>query len=198
MPESDENVMRAVRNGDVEKLGLLFDRHHRALFDFFAKMTGSRVIAEDLVQDVFCRILKYRKTFRAESRFRTWMFHIARNVRTDYYKKRGSERAAFDEAKDEPRRPIPLPGYELEHEQHARFLECALLQLAPEKREILILSRYQEMKYEDIAELLGCELGTVKVRIYRAMQDLRDIFFKLSNEKTPCNVKKSASSLRSM
>ena len=198
MGESDENVMRAVRNGDVEKLGLLFERHHRALFDFFAKMTGSRSVAEDLVQDVFFRILKYRKTFRAESRFKTWMFRVARNVRVDYYKKRGSERAAFDEAGGETRRPIPSPGHALEQEQQTHLLECALLELGPEKREILILSRYQEMKYEDIAELLGCELGTVKVRVFRAMQELREIFFKLSNEKTPCNVRKSASSLRTI
>ena len=198
MGESDENVMRAVSGGDVEKLGVLFERHHRGLFDFFAKMTGSRAVAEDLVQDVFFRILKYRKTFRAESRFKTWMFHIARNVRVDYYQKRGSERAAFDGAKDEPRRPMPVPGHELEQEQQTHLLECALLKLAPEKREILVFSRYQEMKYEQIAELLGCELGTVKVRVFRAIQELRDIFFKLSNEKTSCNVKKSASTLRTI
>ncbi len=54
------------------------------------------------------------------------------------------------------------------------------------------------MKYEEIAELLDCELGTVKVRIYRAMKELRDIFFKLSSEKQPCSVKKSAKNLRSM
>jgi RNA polymerase sigma factor (sigma-70 family) len=198
MGESDENVMRAVRNGDVEKLGLLFDRHHRALFDFFAKMTGNRAIAEDLVQDVFFRILKYRNTFRAESHFKTWMFHIARNVRFDYYKKHGSERAAFENSSDELRSGSALPGQRLEQEEQTRLLECALFKLPTEKREILILSRYQEMKYEDIAELLGCELGTVKVRIYRAMKELRHIFFKLSSEKPPCNVKTSVSNLRSM
>jgi RNA polymerase sigma factor (sigma-70 family) len=183
MAESDETVMLAVRNGDVEKLGLLFERHHRALFDFFAKMTGSRTVAEDLVQDVFFRILKYRNTFRAESRFTTWMFHIARNARSDYYKKHGSECAAFEDGKDELQGGFPLPGLELEQEEQTILLQCALFKLPPEKREILVLSRYQELKYAEIAELLGCELGTVKVRIYRAMKELRDIFFKLSSEK---------------
>ena len=198
MAESDEHVMLAVRNGDVEKLGLLFERHHRALFDFFAKMTGSRAVAEDLVQDVFFRILKYRETFRAESRFKTWMFHIARNARFDYYRKHGSERAAFEGGKDELQSSAALPGLELEQEEQTTLLQCALFKLPPEKREILVLSRYQEMKYEEIAELLGCELGTVKTRVYRAMKELRDIFFKLSSEKQPCNVKKSANTLRSM
>jgi RNA polymerase sigma-70 factor (ECF subfamily) len=198
MAESDENVMRAVGNGDVERLGVLFERHHRSLFDFFAKMMGNRAVAEDLVQDVFFRILKYRKTFRAESQFKGWMFHIARNVRFDYYKKHGSERPAFEDSENELHGGFALPSQRLEQDERANMLECALFRLPPEKREILILSRYQEMKYEDIAELLGCEPGTVKVRIYRAMQELRDIFFKLSNEKPLCNVKKSVSNLRSL
>jgi RNA polymerase sigma factor (sigma-70 family) len=198
MGESDEHVMLAVRNGDVEKLGLLFERHHRALFDFFAKMTGSRTVAEDLVQDVFFRILKYRNAFRAESHFKPWMFQIARNARFDYYKKHGSERATFEASKDELHSGFALPGQKLEQEQQTSLLEFALLKLPSEKREILILSRYQELKYEEIAQLLGCELGTVKVRIYRAMKELRDIFFKLSSEKPSCNVKKSVSNLRSM
>src|SRR5690242_5177621 len=143
MNESDENVMRAVRNGDVEKLGLLFERYHRALFDFFAKMTGSRAVAEDLVQDVFFRILKYRNTFRSDSRFKTWMFHIARNVRIDYYKKHGSERAASEENRDELQSSFALPVHKLEQDERTTLLECALFKLSPEKREILILSRYQ-------------------------------------------------------
>src|SRR5689334_4915057 len=101
MGESDEKVMLAVKNGDLEKLGLLFERHHRALFDFFAKMTGSRTVAEDLVQDVFFRILKYRDTFRDGSHFKAWMFHIARNAQLDHYRKHKSERPAFDHEKDE-------------------------------------------------------------------------------------------------
>ena len=198
MGESDENVMLAVRNGDLERLGLLFERYHRAVFDFFARMTGNRAVSEDLVQDVFFRILKYRKTFRAESHFKTWMFQIARNVRVDYYKKRGSDRAAFENSKEELNSGFALPSQKLEEDERTRLLECALLKLPEEKREILILSRYQGMKYEEIAELLGCELGTVKVRIYRAMQELRDVFFKLSKEKPLCTVKKSVSNLRTM
>src|SRR6185295_453488 len=91
MSETDENLMLSVREGEVAKLGMLFDRHHRSLFDFFARMTGSRTVAEDLVQDVFFRMLKYRETFRSDSRFKAWMFHIARNARFDYFKKRQAE-----------------------------------------------------------------------------------------------------------
>ena len=198
MAETDENLMLAVRNGEVAKLGVLFDRHHRSLFDFFAKMTGSRSTAEDLVQDVFFRILKYRGTFRDESRFKAWMFHIARNARVDYYKKHQADSLTVEDGTEQLRSRFGLPGEDLEQEQQTRQLECALFQLPEDKREVLILSRYHDMKYEQIAELLDCEVNTIKVRVFRAIKELRDIFFRLSNEKKPCNVKRSVNNLRIM
>src|SRR5215471_3566079 len=117
MHETDENLMKAVRNGEVAKLGLLFDRHHRALFDFFARMTGNRIVAEDLVQDVFFRILKYRATFREESRFKAWMFHIARNARIDHFKKHSAETGLRDEGTAALQSPTPYPSHELEQQQ---------------------------------------------------------------------------------
>ena len=198
MTETDENLMLAVRNGDVAKLGILFDRHHRPLFDFFARMTGSRTAAEDLVQDVFFRILKYRETFRNESRFKAWMFHIARNARLDHFKKHQAETVLPENGMHELPSHSPFPGQELEQEQQTLLLECAMFKLPEEKREVLVLSRYQEMRYEQIAELMGCEAGAVKVRVHRALKELREIFMKLSNERLPCNVKKSESNLRIM
>jgi RNA polymerase sigma factor (sigma-70 family) len=198
MVETDENLMLAVRSGEVSKLGILFDRHHRALFDFFARMTANRTMAEDLVQDVFFRMLKYRTTFRDDSRFKAWMFHIARNARIDYFKKQQPETLLPEEGEHALQSSSPLPGHGLEREQQTVLLECAMFQLPPEKREVLVLSRYQEMKYEQIAEVMGCEVGTVKVRVHRALNELRDIYLKLSSEKLPCNAKKSVNNLRVM
>ena len=65
--------MRAVREGDLAQLGVLFERHAGGLFDFLSRMTGNRTAAEDLVQDVFVRMLKYRATFRDDGRFETWV-----------------------------------------------------------------------------------------------------------------------------
>ncbi len=198
MTETDENLMLAVRGGDVAKLGVLFDRHHRALFDFFARMTFSQAIAEDLVQDVFFRILKYCRTFRDDSRFRAWMFHIARNARFDYYRKHRAETPFSEDGMNPIQSRPPFPGEELERGQQTMLLECALFKLSDEKREVLVLSRYQDMKYDQIAELMGCEVGTVKVRVHRALKELREIFLKLSSERPPCHVKKSENSLRIM
>ncbi len=196
MSETDENLMLAVRDGDVAKLGVLFNRHHRALFDFFFRLTGSPAVADDLVQDVFFRILKYRKTFRHESWFKAWMFHIARNARVDYYRSHRGEAILEDGHAGGLESSLPPPGQQLEHRQQAMLLECALFQLSPEKREVLVLSRYQDMKYEEIAELMSCQVGTVKTRVHRALKELRELFLKLSSEKPPCNVKKSESNLQ--
>jgi len=198
MTETDELLMLAVRDGDLAKLGVLFDRHHRALFDFFVRMTASRTLAEDLVQDVFFRILKYRETFRDESRFKAWMYQIARNARFDHHRKRDSETELPPEIENELPSRSSFPGHDLEHEQQTVLLERALYKLPVEKREVLILSRYQEMKYEQIAEVMGCEVGAVKVRVHRALKELRDVFMKLSTQRPPCNVKKSDNSLRIM
>ena len=194
---TDEALMLAVRNGDVGKLGHLFERYHGPLFDFFCRMLGNRTAADDLVQDVFFRILKYRKTYRDESHFTTWMFHIARNARFDYFKKHRNEVLLPEEGIDLPSRG-PFPNQQFEKDQETALLKRALAKLPDEKRELLILARYQELKYEEIADLLGVDIGTIKVRVHRAVKELREIFLKLSGEKTPCNVKTSEANLRIM
>src|SRR5215831_4095206 len=80
-------MMLSVKAGDLDKMGLLFERHHRALYNFFYYMTGNRESSEDMVQNVFFRMLKYRHTFSGEGEFRTWMYHLGRNVLKDFIKK---------------------------------------------------------------------------------------------------------------
>jgi len=192
---TDEALMLSVRDGDVGQLGVLFERYHGMLFDFFCRMLGNRTAADDLVQDVFFRILKYRRTYRDDSHFTTWMFHIARNARFDHFKKYRAEVLFPEEGFDIPGRG-PFPSQQFEKEQETVMLKRAMQKLPDEKRELLILARYQELKYEQIADLLGVDVGTVKVRVHRAVKELREIFLKLSGEKTSCNVKKSETSLR--
>jgi len=179
--------MQAVQRGDLAKLGSLFDRHHLAVFDFLARMTGSRAIAEDLVQDVFERILKYRATWRGDAPFSAWLFRIARNARADYYRKREFT-ATYTDAMD-GEDPAPGPEATLENESEAARLQRALMLLRADKRELIVLARYREMKYEAIAELLEVDVGTIKVRVHRSLKELRDIFLTLES-RLPCNVTK--------
>jgi len=80
-PPPTNELMIAVRAGEIDKLGDLFERHHRPLYGFFVRHTGDRTASEDLVQLVFYRILKYRHTYRDEGRFSAWIYHLARQGR---------------------------------------------------------------------------------------------------------------------
>lgn len=179
---ADNVIMFKVRDGEIGKLGILFERHHVPLYNYFLRQTGRRDASEDLVQEVFLRMLKYRQSYRGESQFTVWMYRIARNSWVDYYKKAKRE-MPWDEDAGEPLSEDPTPNEALEENQTLSQLRTALARLSPEKREVLVLSRYQEMKYEEIAELLGCAVGTVKARVHRALKDLKDIYRELSNEK---------------
>jgi RNA polymerase sigma factor (sigma-70 family) len=170
----DEDLMLQVRDGAGEQLGVLFDRYQAPLFNFYAKLTGDRVLSEDLVQEVFLRILKYRRSFSPGTPFRAWIYQIARNARIDHFRKTPRQ-VAFNP----DMLPPVLPKDSAQAGQEAALLHSALMQLPEEKREILLLSRFQELKYEEIAHLLGCELATVKSRIHRAMLQLREAYHQL-------------------
>jgi RNA polymerase sigma factor (sigma-70 family) len=190
---ADEALMHAVRDGDLSRLETLFDRYHLTLFDFLSRMTGNRHVAEDLVQEVFLRILKYRATYRDDACFRTWVYRIARNARADYFAGREKGVPLSQEALQSPDRG-PAPEDEIELERESALLRSALMQLREDRRELIILARYQEMKHEAIAELLGVDSGTVKVRIHRALKELREAFLRLV-ENPPCDAKISQRSL---
>ena len=172
----DEDVMLQVRDGEVHMLGVLFDRYQAPLFNFYSKMTQDRTVSEDLVQEVFLRILRYRQTYRPGTAFRTWMYQIARNTRIDQLRKTRPESPLATE----PTAPAKIAD-SAERQQEAQLLQRALMQLPEDKREILVLSRFQEMKYDEIARLLGCETGAVKVRVHRALQQLREVYLALEN-----------------
>lgn len=171
---TDDDVMSRLRAGDIDLLAVLFERHQTALFRFYLRMTGDRTASEDMVQEVFFRILKYRHTYQPGTQFVTWMYRVARNVRVDHARKRREEIAW-----DEQYAPAIGPGDAIEEEQDRALLRRAMLSLSDDKRELLTLSRFQKLKCEQIAALLGCETGTVKVRIHRALRELREVFFRL-------------------
>jgi RNA polymerase sigma-70 factor (ECF subfamily) len=197
MQPTDKTVMLAVKGGHLDEFDVLFRRHHDRLFAFFYRMTADPPASEDLAQEVFVRMLKYRNTFGEDSDFSGWMYQIARNVRADHFRKRRQESMLIEQTRVERVEHRAPPSHEFEKEAQLSVLQRALLALPEEKRELLILARFEEMKYETIAELLSIEVGAVKVRVHRAVRELRALFLEMSGERSKCDVKTSKTILRS-
>ncbi len=180
---TDHQLMLAVRNGNVSQLGVLFQRHHRLLFNFFMKQTGNRQASEDLVQEVFLRMLKFRQTYQDDGDFKIWMFQIAHHAWIDSYRKQRHKLEPIEENQSFPGNDLN-PEQLLEQSDNMDVLRSALSQLSPDKRELIMLGRFQNLPYKEIGQILNCSEGTVKVRMFRALKELTQVYFKLTGEKS--------------
>jgi len=179
---TDHQLMLAARDGDIEKLGILFERHHKHLYNFFLRQTLNQQISEDLVQEVFFRLLKYRHTYQGQGKFTTWLFQIARNARIDFLKKYGRKTEPI-EVVEQLANDDANPEENVAQDSDIMLMRTALAKLSPDKREVLILSRFQNMRYRQIAQILGCRVGTIKARVFRALKDLTKIYNDLAGER---------------
>ncbi|WP_345244671.1 RNA polymerase sigma factor [Nibrella saemangeumensis] len=176
--------MLQVKAGDLNKMGLLFERYHRELFGFLYHMCGRSDASEDMVQTVFYRMLKYRHTFTGDGAFRTWMYHLARNVLIDLAQQNKRSTHHYDLVEYAEKIAGGMAADEALHkEQELATLQNALAKLSDEYREVLVLSRYQELKYEEIARILNTTEGAVKVRVHRALTELKKIYLSIEHER---------------
>jgi RNA polymerase sigma-70 factor (ECF subfamily) len=182
-PLSDHALMLAVRDGRLDALGELFERHHGPLFGFLVKFTGHRAAAEDIAQVVFERMLKYRHTYRDDGSFTAWMYHLARRCAADHFRKANAAPYATDptdlhhHADDRP----DAGQTATTGDDHA-LLHTALGRLDHGDREVLLLSRFQELSFAEIAGILECSVGAAKVRAHRALHSLRTVYLRLQKE----------------
>ena len=173
--------MLKVKAGDIQKLGLLYERYKKRLFGFFYQMNKDAELSEDLVQNVFVKILKYKHTFTNESKFIVWLFQIARNTSYDSFKK----------SKKNNHKDIDDVGYLLKakddidgtivKQENSILLKKAINLLPTEKKEFIVLSKLKELKYKEVGEIMGCTEGTARTKVHRAINDLREIFLTLQN-----------------
>lgn len=185
-PPSDHELMLAVRDGEFDALGELFERHQGPLFGFLVKFTGNRVAAEDIAQTVFQRMLKYRHTYRDDGSFTAWMYHLARRCAADHFRKANAAPAATDPGQlHEHADDAPHAAERASKRDEHALLQTALAQLDRNDREVLLLSRFQELPFAEIAGILECSVGAAKVRAHRALRELRDTYFRLQKNPSP-------------
>ena len=140
MPGSltDNEIMLKVKNGDLDKMTVLFERHHRALYGFLFHMTNHRESSEDLVQNVFYRMLKYRHTFNGNGEFKSWMFYLAINALKDNLKKDRRNRHEYDIAGiSEKIGDGALVEEKIQKEQEIEILLSAMKELPPDVARII-------------------------------------------------------------
>ena len=175
---TDEAIMEAVKNGDLQQASLLFERYNKRIFNFLAKMTMDRVVAEDLTQNVFLRMIKYRNSYREGNRFQAWIYQVARNVFSDHYQANKNKRADFVDVEKMEDRIYEAEDCGFQEEQE-NILHKSMALLSDEQRELLVLTRFQHMKYEEVAVLMDTTVANIKVKVHRAIGKLREHYFQL-------------------
>lgn len=173
--------MRQVRAGRTAGLATLFERHHARLYRYCLRMTGNRAAAEDLVQDVFMKMLKYKATFKDDSEFVPWMFGIGRNACFAYLRRTADDQLADADVDSAGQTDDAMETSQYDGQDE--LVRRALQQLPADRREVLVLSRYEYKTYDEIAKTLECSVGAVKVRAHRAMKQLREIYLDMAGER---------------
>ncbi len=169
--------MLQARNGDLETLNVLFERYCGMLYSFFMKRTQEHSLSEDLTQEVFLRVLRYRASFKDDGHFKGWLFGIARNIQNRHWERHYTKSEILNEDL-RGEKAIEMidtrnqPDVEACRSEDTALLYQALEQLSEEKRQIVIMRRIQNLSYAEMARILDCEAKLLKVRVCRAVAEL--------------------------
>jgi RNA polymerase sigma-70 factor (ECF subfamily) len=169
--DPDAELLDKAQNGDELGFSELVLKYRNRVMGVAARMLGNRVDAEDVAQEVFVKVHNGLKDFKRESLFSTWLYRITANSCLNDRRKRARERQGGRVLEEsEPWAPDPAfdPHAALERRELTRLLEQAIQALPEEQRIVLLLRDIEGLSYEDIAESLEIELGTVRSRLHRA------------------------------
>lgn len=172
--QSDENIMAQFQQGDLDKSSLLFERYQTNVYNYFFRICFDEQLSMDLSQNTFYRMLRYRASYKAGHSFKSWLFGIARNVFLDHVNSKHAKTDSIENMNREHNAENNLAVEAYENEA----LYQALNKLSSEERELIVMSRFQNIKYSEIAEIQGLSLSAVKVKIHRAIKRLREFYFK--------------------
>lgn len=171
-------IMEAVKRGDLQQASLLFERYNKRIFNFLARMTMDRALAEDLTQNVFLRLIKYRNSYKDGARFQPWIYQVARNIFSDHYQVHKNKFSDFIDVEKVQDHMVDLNESQLTDERE-KLLHKSMEKLESDQRELLVLTRFQNMKYEEVAVIMNTTVANIKVKVHRAIAKLREHYFEL-------------------
>ena len=182
--ENEHNLLKKAKSGDIEAFENLIEGYSKKVFNIAFRMLGNYEDANELAQEVFIKIFKGLKNFKEESTFSTWVNRITTNTCLDEIRKRKNKmNISLDEELQLDTGEVhlqivdnsPSPEQLYEQKEMKNTVMQALDRLSGEHRAVIVLRELQELNYDEISLILKCPVGTVKSRINRARQELREI-----------------------
>lgn len=181
-PDQDINLMLRVRNGDVRAFEALVQRHKTRVFHLAYRFLGNAIEAQDAAQEIFVKIYQARQTYEPTAKFTTWLYTIAKNTCLKSLA-RAHPTVSLDEeisiGDDKGQRQAADPNMRTPSEQmlvreEAAVVQTAIDELPEQQRMAVILSRSDELSYDEIAAVLGCSAKAVKSLLHRARVELKE------------------------
>lgn len=175
---SDEQLMMQLAEGNRRAAAELYDRYHAKVYGYFVRMTSDREASRDLTQNVFLKVIRYAGSWKDDKVFAYWLFRIARNVLVDFH--RGAKRFYdLDEQPEIGRRDLDESVRSSDAKESYDLLLDAMTQLPPGYRELIEMNRFQGFSYREIAATIDSNENAVKVKTFRAIQKLKEIYEKI-------------------
>jgi len=177
--ERDAELMVRVREGDDTSFALLLNRHRAPVVHFLYRMVQNQGVAEELGQEVFLRVYKSRATYEPTAKFTTWLFRIATHLALNWLRDGKAAKAeSIDERDDDgPARELRDRAANVEqrmvNEARLGEVRSAIEALPAKQRAAVLMHKYEEMEYSQIAGVLGCSESAVKSLLFRAYETLR-------------------------
>lgn len=176
----DTELMIAVQRDDSASFGLLLNRNRGMVVQYLSRMVQNRAVAEELAQDVFVRVYRSRLTWAPTARFSTWLYRIMTNVALNHFRdeKRSQNNVSLDvqdslHVRREVHDLTPLVENRLVNRVVAEQVRRAIRSLPPKQRAAVIMHKYHDLDYAEIARVLGCTPSAVKALMFRAYETLR-------------------------
>lgn len=176
----DAELMLRVKEGDGASFGILLEKHRSPVVHFLYRMVQNQAIAEELAQEVFLRVYRSRESYEATAKFTTWLFRIATHLALNSLRDRKNQRLEErldDDSSDMPVRQLSdkRPTVEQTMVYQARLDEVrrAVAMLPEKQRAAVLMHKYQEMEYSQIAKVLNCSESAIKSLLFRAYETLR-------------------------
>lgn len=179
--EREREIIKRVLDGDRQAFALLIDKYKKPIFNLAFRMTGSSHDADDLTQEIFIRVYRQMPKFQPDKIFFTWLYTISLNQIRNHLKIKSRDIIRLENDAQEYVQSIPDYDYDPCGEETVKRLEKLLLRLPVDLREAIVLKYNFDLTFEEMADMTGASVGSLKMRVYRGLEKLKKSLKKQKN-----------------